>query len=82
MANITIRDLPENTKESLRVLAAKSGISLEAYARYILQKASASDSFLQPSILDLADTYFGAKKGVDLELPKRGSEREEVKFDS
>ncbi len=43
---------------------------------------SASDSFLQPSILDLADTYFGAKKGVDLELPKRGSEREEVKFDS
>jgi plasmid stability protein len=80
MANITIRDLPDNTKESLRVQAAKSGVSLEAYARYILQTASASDVFMQPGILDLADKYFGAKKGVNLELPKRSSEREEVKF--
>jgi len=81
MANITIRDLPDNTKENLRVQAAKSGVSLEAYARYILQTASVSDRFMQPSILDLADTYFGSKKGIDLELPERNSRRDEVIFD-
>ncbi len=82
MANITIRNFPDNIKENLRVQAAKSGISLEAYARYILQKASTSDNFMQPSILDLADIYFGAENGIDLELPKRSSSRTEIKFDT
>lgn len=81
MANITIRDLPDNTKESLRVQAAKSGVSLEAYARLILQKASSSDFFLQPNILDLASKYFGRENGVELELSERSSTREEVKFE-
>lgn len=82
MANITIRDLPGPTKESLRVQAAKSGISLEAYARHILQKASRSDFFLQPNIVDLASKYFGPKHGVDLDLPSRHSTREQVEFDT
>jgi len=81
MANITIRDLPDNTKESLRVQAAKSGVSLEAYARLILQKASNSDFFLQSNILDLASKYFGRENGVELDLPDRSSKREEVKFE-
>lgn len=80
MANITIRDLPDSTKENLRVQAAKSGISLEAYARHILQKASSSDFFLQPNILDLATKYFGGKYGIDLELPDRNTERSQVDF--
>ncbi|MBL4612106.1 MAG: hypothetical protein JKY91_00025 [Emcibacter sp.] len=78
MANITIRDLPDNTKENLRVLAVKSGVSLEAYARLILQKAASSDSFLQPNILDLASKYFGRKNGVELDLPERSSARDQV----
>lgn len=81
MANITIRGLPDNTKENLRVLAAKSGVSLEAYARLILQKASSSSSFLQPNILDLASKYFGHKNGVELELPERSSTRKGVNFE-
>ncbi len=81
MANITIRDLPDNTKENLRIQAAKSGISLEAYARLILQKASNSSSFLQPNILDLASKYFGHKYGMELDLPKRRSTRKEVNFE-
>lgn len=80
MANITIRDLPDSTKESLRVQAAKSGISLEAYARHILQKASSSDFFLQPNILNLATKYFGDKYGVELELPERNTSRDQVEF--
>ena len=78
MANITIRDLPDITKEVLRVQAAKSGISLEAYARYILQTVSSSDRFIQKDILSLADKYFGKEKGVDLDLPERSSAREDV----
>ena len=81
MANITIRDLPDNIKEILRVQAAKSGMSLEAYARLILQKASSSNFFLQPNILDLASKYFGHKYGVELDLPERSSTRDKVIFE-
>ncbi len=82
MANITIRDLPDQTKESLRVQAAKSGISLEAYVRYVLQIVSMSDRFVQPGILELAGKYFGARHGADIPLPERSSKREEVEFNS
>jgi len=79
MANITIRNLPGETKESLRVQAAKSGVSLEAYARYILQQASNSDFSPPLDILKLADKYFS--DGVDLKLPGRGSSRGTAEFE-
>jgi antitoxin FitA len=78
MANLTIRDLPDQTKETLRVCAAQTGISLEAYVRHILQKASRSDVFVPVNILKLADQCFGAKHGIDLDLPDRGSQRPSV----
>ena len=81
MANITIRDLPDQTKEILRVQAAKTGISLEAYARYILQTVSTSERLIQPSVLELAGKYFGTKHGVDISLPERSSKRGLVDFD-
>lgn len=81
MANITIRDLPDQTKEILRVQAAKTGISLEAYARYILQTVSASERLIQPSILELAGKYFGTKHGADVSLPERSSKRGLVDFE-
>ena len=74
MANITIRDLPNQTKEALRVQAAQCGISLEAYARHILQSASKSYT-PNPDILKIADRYFGADGGIDLPLPDRSSRR-------
>lgn len=40
MANLTIRDLPDTAKESLRIQAAKAGVSLESFVRGLLQKAA------------------------------------------
>ena len=75
MASITIRNLPDQSKESLRVQAAKNGISLEAYVRKILEEASGLEPDKKINILELAQGYFGPQGGVDLELPKRGSHR-------
>jgi plasmid stability protein len=82
MGSITIRNLPDQSKESLRVQAAKSGISLEAYVRKILEEASGFESDKKINILELAQDYFGSQGGVDLELPKRGSHRSSGHFAS
>ena len=81
MASITIRNLPDQIKESLRVKAAKHGVSLEAYLRTILQQASKPDNGKPVNILDLAQKYFGSENGVDLDLPERSSHRKPVSFD-
>jgi len=75
MGSITIRKLPDQSKESLRVQAAKSGLSLEAYVRQILEEASGLESGKKVNILELAQSNFGSQGGVDLELPKRSSHR-------
>lgn len=82
MANITIRDLPDSAKKNLRVQAAQAGISLESYARHILQKASLSRDFMPVDILDLAEKCFGSRHGVELELPRRRSKRPSPDFSS
>ena len=82
MASITIRDLPDGTKEVLRVRAARSGVSLEAYARELLH-AAARNPASTPStdLAGLSRSLFGGGKGVDLDLPSRRSSRPEVGFD-
>jgi plasmid stability protein len=80
MANMTIRDLPDRTKERLRVAAVQSGVSLEAYARQILQEAARAEGAQALNLGDLARECFGATGGVELELPARGSQREVVVF--
>ncbi len=80
MASITIRNLPDKTKEALRVHAAQYGVSLEAYIRQILRKASSANGLEPVSILDMAEKYFGAKRGVDIELPERSSKRQPVEL--
>ena len=79
MANLSIRNIPDKTKEILRVQAAKSGVSLEAHVRNILQDASTTEA-KQLGVMELAGKYFGSKCGVDLELPSRSSSREKVDF--
>lgn len=69
MANINVRGLSDQTKEALRVRAAQAGMSLEAYARRALTKASMGDGEEPKPLVDLAAKYFGARHGVDLELP-------------
>ena len=81
MANITVRNLPDKTKEALRIQAAQSGISLETYARHILQVASNQNDFKPVDIVGLAEQYFGAENGIELDLPERTSTRQVVDFD-
>ena len=81
MASITIRNLSDQIKERLRRQAARHGISLEAYARQILQQASSAETPGPLDLVALAQTYFGAEGGVDLPLPARGSKREPVDFE-
>jgi len=78
MANITIRDLPDKTKALLRIHAAQAGVSLEAYVRQVLQKASLSNEFKPVDILQIAEKYFGAEKGMEPELPEQSSRRKPV----
>ncbi len=82
MASITIRNLPDSTKDTLRVRAAKQGMSLEAYVRNLLQEESARESVQPTSITELARKYFGPKNGVDLELPLRHTHRKAPEFDA
>lgn len=81
MSSITIRKLPEPTKERLRIRAARSGMSLEAYTRQILQAASQSGPSEVLDLSKLAQGCFGSENGTDLALPPRGSNRPPLCFD-
>ena len=80
VANINVRGISDRTKEALRVRAAKAGMSLEAYARRALQKTSMARGDEPKSLLDLAEKYFGADAGVELDLPQRSTRRGAVGF--
>lgn len=81
MASITIRDFSDVAKDALKVHAAKAGVSLEAYARQILQEAARSESQSSRSnLLSLSRELFG-QDGIDLDLPSRSSTRDVVTFD-
>jgi plasmid stability protein len=81
MAVLTVRNLPDQTKEALRVKAAISGISLEQYIRNVLQKAANEDGVKVGHIMETAAEYFGEANGEDIALPPRNSNRESVEFD-
>ncbi len=82
MSSITIRKLPSVTKERLRVQAARSGLSLEAHTRRLLQSAAENESYSTHfNLATLARQCFGDAKGVELKLPPRGTTRDPVRFD-
>ena len=81
MSSITIRNLPDTTKETLRVQAAKQGLSLEALTRRILHQASLGASEPGHNLAKLASQCFGPEHGVDLDLPPRGSSRPPLSFE-
>lgn len=62
-------------KRYVRVKAAQSGLSLEAYLRHVLKQLSDQDTTANINILDIAQECFGTKHGIDLELPERHSTR-------
>jgi plasmid stability protein len=58
MANVNVRGLSDKTKEALRVRAAKAGMSLEAYARRALTKASMANGDEPKPVVELAEKIF------------------------
>jgi plasmid stability protein len=68
LANLSVRNIDDETVASLRVRAAKHGISMEEEVRRILKQAVAAPDHLG----DLAVRLFSpAYDGPELELPER-----------
>jgi plasmid stability protein len=80
MANVNVRGLSDQTKEALRVRAAKAGMSLEAYARRALTKAAMTNGDEPKSLVELAEKHFGTRHGVELDLPSRSTQRKPVQL--
>lgn len=78
MANLTIRNLDETVKTSLRLQAAQHGRSMEEEARQILKQAlQAAETGLGSRI----HNRFTAIGGVDLPVPERSAHRKPPEFD-
>jgi plasmid stability protein len=76
MASITLRNLDEQTKERLRVRAARQGRSMEDEARSILRTALAQDTKTTRNLAQAIRRRFEPLGGVELELPERQPMRE------
>ena len=74
MAAITIRQLEDSTKASLRIRAATNGRSMEAEAREILRCALARDEGLSgKDLVESIRQRFAPFGAVELKIPKRTS---------
>jgi plasmid stability protein len=73
MATITIRNLNDETKTKLRLLAAQHGHSMEEEARRIL--SFAVNQTEQRGLGTLISQKFETIGGVELELPARSTSR-------
>jgi plasmid stability protein len=60
MAQVLVRDLPEDVVERLKEKAAAQGRSLEAHLRVVLEEASASD---RDEFLAIADRIAESTRG-------------------
>ena len=80
MASITIRNLDDAVKRSLRVRAAERGRSMEEEARDILRRAV--EARAPAENLGLAiHRRFAEQGGLELDLPERSAVRETPSFD-
>ena len=73
MASLTIRNLEDDTKERLRIRAARHGRSMEEEARLILRRAVGGMS--GPDVWILSRKLFGGDGGVDLEPVRHVADR-------
>lgn len=78
MATLTIRNLPDDVKERLRVRAAQHGRSMQEEARVILERAVIG--LTGSKLLRLARERFGPDHGIDFAIPPRGSDRPRPDF--
>lgn len=78
MADITIRNIPDETMSALRIKAAGNHRSIEDEVRDILCFAvlvDAQDSGLASRIASRIARRFAAEDGVEMTLPKRSTQR-------
>ena len=78
MASLLIRNVDEALRENLKARARAHHRSLEEEARETLRLAIARDACAPSpeSLVDLFTRHFGSERGVDLDLPQRGSDRD------
>jgi len=72
MAAISIRNLDDETRDRLRLRAARHGRSMEAEARAILAAAVDTPDAPESLFAALIDR-FGAIGGIELDLPPRST---------
>jgi plasmid stability protein len=72
MASITIRNLDDETKERLRLRAARHRRSMEEEARTMLRQALAAPDAPARSLAAVIHRRFEALGGLVLDLPARG----------
>ncbi len=80
MTNLTIRDLDDATKQSLRIRAARHGISMEEEVRRILKEAlrpSEASSGLGKRLRD----RFAGLTAQEFITPKRHAPRSALQWD-
>lgn len=67
MATLTIRNLPDEARDRLRLRAARAGTSMEAEAREILVRVSAEplDKRSAQSLQEWVDHLYGERRPVD-----------------
>lgn len=74
MASITIRNLDDTLKRSLRIRAAEHGRSMEEEAREIIRQAVGLPGS-QKNLGQAIHERFAALDGVELPLPERSTSR-------
>ncbi|RFQ34516.1 FitA-like ribbon-helix-helix domain-containing protein [Pseudomonas sp. ATCC 13867] len=80
MASITIRNLDEDLKAKLRVVAANHGRSMEEEVRVILAQALSRDE-KRRGLGSRIHARFASVGGADIELPARKTKARAADFD-
>ncbi|MCM2341482.1 pantothenate metabolism flavoprotein [Rhodoferax sp.] len=82
MSSLTVRNLDESVKNSLRVRAARHGVSMEEEVRQILQKIVAPEQAGQVSFADRVNSRFAKLQLEALPIPARQTARTPPAFDA
>lgn len=75
MSSLTVRNLDESVKNSLRVRAARHGVSMEEEVRQILQKVVAPEQAGQVSFAERVNSRFAGLQVDALPIPARQTVR-------
>lgn len=81
MSSITIRNLDESIKNSLRLRAARHGWSMEQEVRQILQQILAPEQAGQVSFAERVNRRFASLKADSLPIAPRQVSRTPPEFD-